>query len=186
MTERLIAAWQGMGAKVTCIHDFKKTGLLASALLPASEITTAARFLLEEQYFIEDLTGTHVKEGLLVTYHFDSASKPGRVALRVLAEASDPHVPSIARIYQGAEWHERETFDFFGIIFDQNPNLVPLLLDTEHQGPPPLLKEEKALASVAALGLFSGEVKVFDPAWQEIAAPVKKDVEAKAAEGGQA
>ena len=57
-------------------------------------------------------------------------------------------VPSISNIYHGADWHERETRDFYGVVFSGHPNLKPLLLDEEDADFHPLLKEETNLKSL--------------------------------------
>ena len=63
-----------------------------------------------------------------------------RVTIRTRVPRSKPEVPTISQIYPGANWHERETHDFFGIIFVGHPYLVPLLLpeDADYH---PLLKD---------------------------------------------
>jgi len=48
--------------------------------------------------------------------------------IRSRLERDKPEVPTISHIYQGANWHERETHDFFGIKFIGHPDLSPLLL----------------------------------------------------------
>ena len=79
------------------------------------------------------------------------------MVLRVLVGKDKPIVPSIASIYHGAEWHERETRDFHGIVFEGNPNLVPLLMAAEDVDVHPLVKTAKVLKSIKdVLGL--GEV----------------------------
>jgi len=54
-------------------------------------------------------------------------------------------VPSIAEIYQGAAWHEREAYDFFGIRFSGHPNLKPLILTREDKNLNPLLHRQERL-----------------------------------------
>jgi len=58
-----------------------------------------------------------------------------------LSRTKKPEVPSISSIFSGAEWHEREAFDFYGIRFTGHPDLVPLLLpeDVDYH---PLMKED--------------------------------------------
>ncbi|WP_146002604.1 NADH-quinone oxidoreductase subunit C [Telmatospirillum siberiense] len=121
--------------------DPAKTGLAWSVFLAQSDLLPAVKLLYRANYFLEDLTAIDAKEGYLAVYHFDHIDSPGRVALRVLTSHEAPELPSIASVYQGAEWHERETTDFYGITFTGNPNPVPLLLApdmTEH----PLQKTE--------------------------------------------
>jgi NADH-quinone oxidoreductase subunit C len=56
-------------------------------------------------------------------------------------------MPSISDIFQGADWHERECCDFFGVTFDGHPNLIPLLLP-DNFGFHPLIKDEKKRVSL--------------------------------------
>ncbi len=64
-----------------------------------------------------------------VVYHFYSLSTHTYLRLTVDCTANDaPTVPSIAHLYPGANWHERETFDMFGIIFTGHPNLKRILM----------------------------------------------------------
>ncbi|MTJ80816.1 MAG: NADH-quinone oxidoreductase subunit C [Telmatospirillum sp.] len=140
------------GLAVQCVGrcDPAKTGLAWSVFLAPSELLAAARRLYEALYFIEDLTAIDAREGYLLVYHFDHMDKPGRVALRVLIPHDAAALPSIAPVFQGAEWHERETTDFYGIRFDGNPNPVPLLLPpemTDH----PLQKDPEKRAPLATL-----------------------------------
>ena len=44
-----------------------------------------------------------------------------RIRLEVAVTAEDPHVPSVTGTYPTADWHERETFDMFGVVFDGHP-----------------------------------------------------------------
>ena len=61
----------------------------------------------------------------------------GRVLrLEVSAPDADPHIPSVVGIYPGNDWHERETFDFFGIIFDGHPSLTRIEMPDDWQGHP--------------------------------------------------
>jgi len=61
-------------------------------------------------------------------YDFGRYDQALRVALRVRMLRDQPSLPTISDIYPGAHWHERETHDFFGIVFEGHPYLVPLLL----------------------------------------------------------
>ncbi len=63
-----------------------------------------------------------------VVYDFNHYEALCRVTMRVRVVRSTPEVPTISEIYPGANWHERETHDFFGIVFTGHPDLSPLLL----------------------------------------------------------
>ncbi|WP_264001625.1 NADH-quinone oxidoreductase subunit C, partial [Mycolicibacterium gadium] len=47
-----------------------------------------------------------------------------RVQVEVACPDADPHVPSLFSVYPTVDWHERETYDFFGIVFDDHPGLT--------------------------------------------------------------
>jgi NADH-quinone oxidoreductase subunit C len=59
-----------------------------------------------------------------------------RIRLEVVAPDSDPHIPSIVSVYPGNDWHERETWDMFGIIFDGHPALTRILMPDDWPGHP--------------------------------------------------
>ena len=88
--------------------------------------------------------------GLEVVYQFAKYDRLFRVKAHV-SVSEDITVPSICHIYHGANWHERETHDFYGIMFSDHPNLEPLLLCEEDRDYHPLLKEEKKLKSFEAV-----------------------------------
>jgi NADH-quinone oxidoreductase subunit C len=54
-------------------------------------------------------------------------------------------IPTISDIFDGADWHERETRDFYGIVFSDHPYLKPLILAEEDVDLKPLLKKEADL-----------------------------------------
>ena len=119
---------------------YSRTGQHAEFFLERGQILAAAALMLEREYFLEDIVGVDVLEGILVVYHFDRFDVAHRVALRLLIPHEDKRVQSIAGLYSGADWHERECHDFFGVIFEGHPNLRPLLLPDD-LGRHPLLKE---------------------------------------------
>ncbi|MDR0622624.1 MAG: NADH-quinone oxidoreductase subunit C [Deltaproteobacteria bacterium] len=172
--ENLDSRFREAGALVVSRHDFKRDGLVLSATIPAGILTKLARGLKDDGYALLDLSVLEAKEGFLVTYHFDSFREPGRLALRVLATEEMPEVPSLYGIFEGAEWHERESADFYGLIFFGNPNPVPLILPADFDGPPPLRKDPKDLAALSALGLF-GQADVLDPSWEALVNPPAPD-----------
>jgi NADH-quinone oxidoreductase subunit C len=69
-----------------------------------------------------------------VNYHLFSITKHHRLRLKVLLMDDDVHVPSVTGIWRTANWHERETFDLFGVIFDNHPDLRRILLPDDWQG----------------------------------------------------
>lgn len=83
-------------------------------------------------------------EQMEVVYDFNRTDgQLCRVVVRCRLPRATPEIPTISRIIPGANWHERETHDFFGIIFTGHPDLSPLLLP-EDADFHPLLKDFKA------------------------------------------
>ena len=50
-----------------------------------------------------------------------------RVRLKIYVPAENPVVPTLTNIFPAANWMERETYDFFGVIFEGHPNLIRIL-----------------------------------------------------------
>jgi NADH-quinone oxidoreductase subunit C len=69
-----------------------------------------------------------------VNYHLFSTTKHHRLRLKVVLNEDDAHVPTVTGVWRTANWHERETFDLFGIIFDGHPDLRRILLPDDWQG----------------------------------------------------
>jgi NADH-quinone oxidoreductase subunit C len=73
---------------------------------------------------------------LHVLYPFLSITHNRRVYVEVSCPDSDPHIPSIYPVYPANDWHERETFDFFGIVFDGHPGLTRIQMPDDWPGHP--------------------------------------------------
>ena len=58
------------------------------------------------------------------------------VRLEVTCPDADPHIPSVVEVYPTADWHERETWDFFGIVFDGHPALTRIQMPDDWPGHP--------------------------------------------------
>ncbi|HEX8003726.1 MAG TPA: NADH-quinone oxidoreductase subunit C [Mycobacteriales bacterium] len=73
---------------------------------------------------------------LHAVYHLTSLTYRRRVRVEVAVTVDDPHVPSAVPVYPTADWHERETWDFFGIVFDGHPNLTRIEMPDDWEGHP--------------------------------------------------
>jgi NADH-quinone oxidoreductase subunit C len=73
---------------------------------------------------------------LHAVYPLMSITHNRRIRLEVAAPDADPHVPSLFSIYPTTDWHERETYDFFGIIFDGHPSLTRIEMPDDWHGHP--------------------------------------------------
>ena len=86
------------------------------------------------------VSGVHYphEEGreLHAVYPMMSVTHNRRVRVEVSCPDGDPHIPSVTSIYPGNDWHERETFDFFGIVFDGHPALTRIEMPDDWPGHP--------------------------------------------------
>lgn len=73
---------------------------------------------------------------LHAVYHLLSITNNRRLRLEVSVPDADPHLPSVFSVYPTADWHERETFDFFGIVFDGHPALTRIFMPDDWPGHP--------------------------------------------------
>jgi NADH-quinone oxidoreductase subunit C len=73
---------------------------------------------------------------LHAVYHLASITHSRRLRLEVAAPDDDPHIPSTTSVYPSNDWHERETFDFFGIVFDGHPALTRIEMPDDWVGHP--------------------------------------------------
>ena len=127
-------------------RDYKTHGYHLDAQVAPDQLIAAVTIVDKAGFFIESITGVDwIKEKQMEViydfsrYDFDAC----RVVIRTRVPRDQPVVPTITSIYAGANWHERETHDFFGIKFAGHPHLVPLLLP-EDADFHPLLKDFKA------------------------------------------
>lgn len=89
--------------------------------------------------------------GFHVVAHLARVGEPGTLVhllMRTEVAASEPRLATATGVFRGAAWHERETYEMFGIDFAGHANLVPLLLPDGFDGHP--LRKDFVLASRAA------------------------------------
>jgi NADH-quinone oxidoreductase subunit C len=73
---------------------------------------------------------------LHAVYPLLSVTHNRRIRLEVTCPDADPHIPSLYSVYPANDWHERETFDFFGIVFDGHPDLTRIEMPDDWPGHP--------------------------------------------------
>lgn len=147
--DSVIAALKKLPATVNEV-DFKQCGYNLEVLLDAGRLRDFAQSLRGGDFYLSFISGLHLKDTIEVSYQFANHSFPCRILARVDVE-DDNSLPTICDIFQGANWHERETRDFFGVIFRDHPNLKPLLLAEDMEDLKPLLKKEDKLKERAAI-----------------------------------
>lgn len=82
------------------------------------------------------VSGVEKPESLEVVYHLFSTVFNKKLVLKVILNKNTPELPSIRQVYSAADWHEREAYDLFGIIFKDHPNLERILLPKDWKGHP--------------------------------------------------
>lgn len=80
--------------------------------------------------------GLGVPRRLHVVYELTSMTYRRRIRLEVAADVDDPYVPSAVPVYPTADWHERETYDMFGVVFAGHPALTRIMMPDDWDGHP--------------------------------------------------
>jgi NADH-quinone oxidoreductase subunit C len=113
-----------------------------TVIVPREHIVEACSFLRTtpglEFNLLSDLCGfdrgPEEEPRFEVNYHLFSTTRYHRLRMKVLLNEDDPRVPTVTGVWRTANWHERETFDLFGVIFDGHPDLRRILLPEDWQG----------------------------------------------------
>ncbi|HEX8099903.1 MAG TPA: NADH-quinone oxidoreductase subunit C, partial [Actinomycetota bacterium] len=89
--------------------------------------------------FFDFLSGVDYRPkggGFEVVTDVYSTRNTHNILLKVQLDAENPRVPTISHIWPGANWHERETWELMGIVFEGHPHLVKLVLPEQFEGFP--------------------------------------------------
>ncbi len=116
-------------------------------IVQALEIDKICSFLSSEDELqfnsLVNLSGVdEIKENKLsVYYHLESTIHRHKILLKISTSREKPEVPSVVEVWQGANWHEREAYDMFGIIFLNHPDLRRILMPYDWEAGYPLRKD---------------------------------------------
>ena len=99
------------------------------------KIVDVIKFLYDdpemEFRFLTDLCGIHFPDNkgqeLGVIYHLHNMPKNWRIRLRIFFSLNDAVVPTLTTVFSAANWQERETYDFYGIVFKGHPNMTRIM-----------------------------------------------------------
>lgn len=110
-------------------------------VIDANKINAVSYFLRDEKSlqfdFLNCLSGVDLdSDNLAVVYHMFSFVHKHKLKLKVIVPKSNPVVKTVSDVWATAEWHEREAYDLFGIIFEGNPDLRRILLPEDWEGHP--------------------------------------------------
>ena len=115
------------------LTDRAFTGYDLDTTVPAADICKAIEIVDQAGFTIDCITGVDWidQKEMEVVYDFFHTANGKRIVVRARIPRERPEIPTISHIYPGASWHERETHDFFGIVFVGHPHLVPILLEDD-------------------------------------------------------
>jgi NADH-quinone oxidoreductase subunit C len=108
----------------------------------APENIVAALRIVKSQLKFERLTSVTgvdrfpVEPRYEVVYHLQSIANKSRLRVKARVSGADPKIDSAVGVYRAADWYERETYDFFGIVFLNHPNLIRIMMPDDWEGHP--------------------------------------------------
>lgn len=137
--EKLTAQFAELGVELE-VHRFRDE---VTIYIPRESVVAVATFLRDDpelRYdYLSDLTGNDWPERnprFEVIYHLYSMEHFSRLRLKVRVPEDDCTCPSVIGVWGTANWHEREVFDLFGVVFEGHPDLRRILLPVEWEGHP--------------------------------------------------
>ena len=114
-----------------------------SVTIKRDKIIDICRYLYEDpdirMDFLSDLCGVDYperKSRFEIVYNLCSLKHGHRIRIKALIPADNPSIDSVVSIWSGANWHEREACDMFGIVFNGHPDLRRILMPEEWNGFP--------------------------------------------------
>jgi NADH-quinone oxidoreductase subunit C len=110
------------------------TGEFPSVTISSKSVFSIIEYLKNDPdagyNFLTTLCGIHYPESELplgIIYHMHNLKENCRIRIKTFVSLTKPEVDSITPVFLAANWMERETYDFYGIIFSGHPNLKRIL-----------------------------------------------------------
>ena len=125
----------------------------ATVVVGRDELLGALAWLRDEPRLrldaLSSVTATHWPDrdpAFWVVYELRSTALVQRLRVKVAVREDDQHVPTVTGLFPTANWHERETFDLYGLVFDGHPDLTRIVLPADWDGYP--LRKDEPLGGV--------------------------------------
>jgi NADH-quinone oxidoreductase subunit C len=154
-------------SEVKAVHEFRGQ---VSVIIKKEKIKDIMRFLKESPEldfdFLEDLCGVDYlgrkDVRFEVVYHLFSMRHRHMIRIKAEVPEDDCKIDTVTDLWKGANWHERECFDLFGIVFTGHPDLRRILLPEDWEGHP--LRKDYPLKSDLGELEWKGFKEVLDVA----------------------
>jgi NADH-quinone oxidoreductase subunit C len=111
-----------------------------SIVVPRESVVAVCRTLKDNHGFdmLADLCGAdrgpEEDPRFVVNYHLFSTKHYNRLRVKVRVSEDDAKIHTVSHIWRTADWHERETYDLFGVVFENHPDLRRILLPSDFDG----------------------------------------------------
>jgi NADH-quinone oxidoreductase subunit C len=127
--EQLTAQFSRLVAPIQTT-DYAAKGWNLDVTVGPQQVVPAATILDGAGFGLDTITGVDwiAQDEMEVVYDYFHYASPLRVAVRARVPRAEPELPTISTVFPGANWHEREAHDFFGLRFRGHPDLSPFLL----------------------------------------------------------
>lgn len=118
------------------VSDFAQIHDILTFEVQSDAIVEVMQFLKENESmrfnFLTDLCGMHFPDSsserqLAVVYHMHNWYDNVRIRIKCFLDGEKPEIDTVTALFLGANWQERETYDFYGIIFKGHPQLKRIL-----------------------------------------------------------
>jgi NADH-quinone oxidoreductase subunit C len=125
---------QTINAKFSDVTAVGEPYGLLTIEVTTTQVNDLLAFLKNDQalqfIYLTDITAVHYPEQektIAVVYHLHSLVNNVRIRIKVFIDGDNCHIPTATNLWQGANWMERETYDYFGVLFDGHPDLRRIL-----------------------------------------------------------
>jgi NADH-quinone oxidoreductase subunit C len=122
-------------------HDAPPSFLTPGVLVPKERLLEVCRVLVGPEFGMAYLSFVSAIDrpdagAIEVLYHLYNLESREELALKVRVARDAAAVPSVTGVWDGANWHEREAYDLFGIVFEGHPNLRRIMMTDDWVGHP--------------------------------------------------
>lgn len=130
--EEIVSA---LKANCPCVNVTKTETRRVYATVPRENLFKVCQYIQKYLTFehCSTVIGVDYIDHLSTVYHLTNYYNGVMIELTADIPADDLHIDSVTPIWEGANWHERETYELFGIIFDGHPRLERLLTPETYQ-----------------------------------------------------